>query len=235
MTQRVAVAHAGKMLLELAYLWSHSLAHSPSQKICVEGKEVVDAALAKGKGLVLLTPHLGSFEAAAQGYAAQFGDKSPMTALYRPPRQTWLREWVDQARSRPGLRTAPATLSGVRQLLRALRNGETVGILPDQVPPEGMGVWADFFSKPAYTMTLVSRLIKQTQAEILVCWGERLPKGKGFVVRFEHFGGPSQSQKIIKEVTPVQINLEMERMIQGCPSQYLWGYNRYKKPRSVSK
>ena len=97
--------------------------------------------------------------------------------LYRPARKAWLRELVDTSRTRPGLAVAPATLAGVRQMMRALRRGEAVGLLPDQVPPDGMGVWAPFFGRPAYTMTLAARLVQQTGAALLLAWGERLPRG----------------------------------------------------------
>ena len=148
-----------------------------------QGAELIDAALAAGRGLVLLTPHLGCFEVTAQAYAERFGATQPITVLYRPARKAWLRELVDTARARPGLATAPATLAGVRQMIRALRRGETVGLLPDQVPPEGMGVWAPFFGQPAYTMTLAARLAQQTGAALLLIWGERLPRRRGWCIR----------------------------------------------------
>ena len=108
--------------------------------------------------------------------------------LYRPARKEALREVMDQSRARPGVATAPATLAGVRQMIRALRRGEAVGLLPDQVPPEGMGVWVPFFGKPAYTMTLAARLVQQTGAVPLLIWGERLPRGAGYTVRVSELG-----------------------------------------------
>jgi hypothetical protein len=77
--------------------------------------------LDQGRGLVLLTPHLGSFEVSAQAYAERFGARQPITVLYRPARKRWLRELEETARARPALATAPATLAGVRQMLRALQ------------------------------------------------------------------------------------------------------------------
>jgi KDO2-lipid IV(A) lauroyltransferase len=58
-----------------------------------------------------------------------------------------------------------------------------VGLLPDQVPPDGMGVWAPFYGRPAYTMTLAARLVQQTGAALLLIWAERLPAGRGWVLR----------------------------------------------------
>ena len=198
---------------------------------------------AAGRGLVLMTPHLGAFEVIAQAYAERFGHVQPMTALYRPARKTWLRELVAGSRNRPGLLTAPATLSGVRQMIRALRNGGTIGLLPDQVPPEGMGVWAPFFGRPAYTMTLASRLVQQTGAAWLPLACERLPDARGYVIRVEAPtellpgtpGAPpidaGTDPNALAIASATHINRAMERLILGLPGQYLWGYHRYKNPR----
>jgi hypothetical protein len=86
-----------------------------------------------------------------------------------------LAEWQTYSRTAPGMQAAPANLSGVRQMLRALRKGETVGLLPDQVPPDGQGVWVPFFGRTAYTMTLAARLAQQTGCAVVLTWCERLP------------------------------------------------------------
>jgi KDO2-lipid IV(A) lauroyltransferase len=151
-----------------------------------------------------------------------------MTVLYRPARKPWLRPLVEAARRRPGLDAAPATLAGVRQMLRALKRGEVVGLLPDQVPPEGMGVWASFFGRPAYTMTLAARLAQQSGAALLFVWGERLPHGTGYHVRVSAPDGELPTDAL---GAATAINRAMEQLILQCPEQYLWGYHRYKQPR----
>ncbi|MFT3779517.1 MAG: lysophospholipid acyltransferase family protein [Ottowia sp.] len=224
---RPAVAHAGRMAVETPRLW-----FGPPVPMRWDGTDVVDAAYAAGKGVVFLTPHLGCFEITAQGlaerYRAQYG---PITVLYRPARQAALAEVVETARRREGLETAPTTLAGVRQMIKALRAGRAVGLLPDQVPPGGMGQWAPFFGQPAYTMTLAARLVLQTGATPLLVWGERLPGGQGFCLHFRALAEP-----LAGELAPAveQINREMERLIRECPQQYLWGYGRYKTPRKES-
>jgi Kdo2-lipid IVA lauroyltransferase/acyltransferase len=185
-----------------------------------------------------LTPHLGAFEVIAQAYAERFGARQPMVALYRPARQTWLRELEESSRNRPGLLTAPASLAGVRQMLRALRQGQTVGLLPDQVPPDGMGVWAPFFGQRAYTMTLAAKLSLQTGAPMLLMLGERLPKAQGWCIHVfdmpealplaESFGGDDEAHQV---ACAAVMNRAMEFLIRQCPEQYLWGYNRFKGPR----
>ncbi len=226
--RRAAVAQAGRMVAELPWLWLPPATRRVEDWVRWEGVQALDEAVAHGKGLVLLTPHLGSFEVCAQAYAQRLGRAVPITALYRPARQHWLREVEERSRQRPGLLTAPASLAGVRQMIRALRRGETVGLLPDQVPPDGLGVWAPFFGQPAYTMTLASRLLEQTGATLLLMWAERLPHGRGWVV---HVLRPAQVQPDIESQGPEAINRYMEALIRRAPDQYLWGYHRYKAPR----
>jgi KDO2-lipid IV(A) lauroyltransferase len=122
----------------------------------------------------------------------------------------------------------PTTLSGVRQMLRALKAGEAVGLLPDQVPPQGLGVWAPFFAREAYTMTLPARLVQQTGAAVLLAWGERLPAGRGFRVRLQRL--EEELARDPREAA-AQVNAAMERMVRAGATQYLWGYARYKQPR----
>ncbi|MBN8488952.1 MAG: DUF4136 domain-containing protein [Burkholderiales bacterium] len=196
----------------------------------------IDAAIAAGRGLVLLTPHLGSFEVSARAVVERWGAQLPLTVLYRPARQAFLRELEETARHRPGLATAPANLSGVRQMLRALKKGEMVGLLPDQVPPEGQGVWAPFFGQPAYTMTLAARLVQQTGAAVLVLCCERLPGGAGFEVHLLDLEAdlPVGSDEAAQVQAATVVNRTMEMVIRRWPHQYLWGYHRYKQPRRVA-
>lgn len=221
---RAAIAHAGRMATETPRLW-----FGPPVAVQWDGTELVDAAYAARRGVVFLTPHLGCFEITAQGLAARYhAEYGPITVLYRPARQPALAAVVESARQRDGLLTAPTTLAGVRQMIKALRSGQAVGLLPDQVPPEGMGLWTPFFGQDAYTMTLAARLLLQTGATPLLIWGERLARGQGFRIHVRALAEP-----LAGELAPAvaQINREMERLIRECPAQYLWGYGRYKTPR----
>jgi KDO2-lipid IV(A) lauroyltransferase len=229
---RGAIAEAGRMLMELPYLWLRPPGSSILGKIQWQGEELLSAAHAQRKGLVVLTPHMGCFEIAAQAIAERYvGEQRRITVLYRPARKPWLRELVGSARTRPGLTAAPATLAGVRQLLRTVRDGQTTGLLPDQVPPEGMGVWAPFFGRPAYTMTLAARLAQQPGAVLLLLWCERLPRGRGYVIHVSEPAEPLPGPQAPQAESAAVINRAMERLILQCPQQYLWGYNRYKAGR----
>jgi KDO2-lipid IV(A) lauroyltransferase len=215
-----AAAEAGKQALEVSHIWMRSQEQAIAQIVEVTGSEYIAAAKAAGRGILFLTPHLGCFEIAAQHCATQ----GELTAIYRLPRQKSLQRLVLAGRQRPGLHMATADLSGVRALLKALKRGEAVGMLPDQAPKAGEGVWTDFFGRPAYTMTLAARL-SATGATVLMIWGERLPQGRGYRV---HYSPPSQTITGDTVIRAQQINQEIERLIRGCPAQYLWGYNRYK-------
>jgi KDO2-lipid IV(A) lauroyltransferase len=234
-----AVASAGRMVAELPWLWSRGPDERLGDLVRWEGVEHVEAALTAGRGLLLLTPHIGCFEIIGQAYAERFGAQQPMTALYRPARKAWLRDLVAQSRNRPGLETAPATLAGVRQMIRALRKGGTIGLLPDQVPVEGMGVWAPFFGRPAYTMTLAARLVQQTGAAWLPLACERLPGGRGYVIRVQPPAEPLPDAQAEPDADRLAlhsaaiVNRAMETLIRQNPGQYLWGYHRYKAPRPI--
>lgn len=229
--RRASVAEAGRLVGELPRLWLRPPDRPIADPVQWDGQDVLQSLLSQGRGLVLLTPHLGSFEVSAQAYAECFGARQPITVLYRPARQASLRDVMAGSRERPGLATAPASLAGVRQMIRGLRKGEVIGLLPDQVPPDGLGVWAPFFGRPAYTMTLAARLVQQTGAALLLIWGERLPGGAGFVVHV--LPAPEIARDASAEDAATTINAAMESLIRRAPGQYLWGYHRYKQPRGL--
>lgn len=225
-----SVAESGKLAAELPRLWLGRPVH-----VEWDGMAHIDNAMAQGDGLLYLTPHLGCFEVTAQLVAQRFGERMPITVLYRPARQPWLRELMEKARSRPGLHTAPTTLAGVKQLIKALKLRQAVGLLPDQVPPSGQGVWAPFFGREAYTMTLSARLAHTAGARVVLIWGERLSWGRGYRVRVRPFQADGDGRLSADPVQAArQINQAMEALVRECPSQYLWSYDRYKAPAGLS-
>lgn len=220
-----AIAHAGRQSLELPKIWLRPLEEAAARVVEISGWELVEEAARAGKGILYLTPHLGCFEITAQYLSTH----APITVLYRPPKLAWLQTMIETGRAREQLHIAPADLTGVRALLKALKKGEAVGMLPDQAPKVGEGRWVDFFGKPAYTMTLAARL-SESGATVIMVWAERLPGGAGY-----HFHLQRPTQVIVgsTEERAVQISHEIETLIRQCPEQYLWGYNRYKRPRGV--
>lgn len=216
-----AIAEAGKVLLELPKIWLRPHEEVVARVVKVTGWELVEEARAAGRGILFLTPHLGCFEITAQYCAAQH----PLTVMYRRPKQDWLAPLIERGRGAK-VNLAPADLSGVRRLLKALKRGEAVGMLPDQVPGQGEGAWVPFFGRPAYTMTLAARLA-ETGATVLMAYGERLHYGAGYHFKVFPLSAPLEGDLIQRAA---QLNRELEILIRQCPGQYLWGYNRYKVP-----
>ena len=224
---RQAVGHAGRMVAEAPRLWFGK--PLPCE---IHAPEVIDQGIAAGKGIVFLTPHMGCFELSAQAMARRWGVvHGPITVLYRPARQAWLAKLMETARTRPGLESAPTTIAGVRQMIKALRQGYSVGLLPDQVPPDGQGIWSPFFGKPAYSMTLAAKLAQQTGATVILARCVRRSWGRGFDMYLRNLSEPLSAEM---DVAVQQINQEMERLIRESPEQYLWGYARYKQPRQMA-
>ncbi len=222
-TRRAAIVSAGRMLVELPAIWLRPREEVLGWVKRIEGEALLDAARREGKGILFLTPHQGCFEITAQAAAARF----PITVLYRAPRLRFLQPFLEQGRSGRNLRHAAADFSGVRELLGALRRGETLGVLPDQVPGEGEGAWAEFFGRPAYTMTLAMKLAARPDCAVFLAFGERLPAAGGYVIHLRPLDPREEGE------TPERhLNRMLEAMVRLCPGQYLWGYNRYKQPRA---
>jgi KDO2-lipid IV(A) lauroyltransferase len=217
----LAIRETGKAIFELPKIWLRPNAEVVRRVTRVSGWELIDEGVTAGRGIVLLTPHLGCFEITAQYCASH----RPITVLYRRAKQAWLAPLVEAGRG-ANLKLAPADLSGVRRLLKALKNGETIGLLPDQAPGKGEGIWAPFFGRPAYTMTLAARLA-DTGATVLMIYAERLTWGRGYHVHVQALSAPLTGDLAARTA---QINGEIELLIRRCPGQYLWAYNRYKTP-----
>lgn len=215
-------AETGKQAVEMARIWLRPLDEVRRMVVEVRGWEHVEAARANGTGVLFLTPHLGCFEI----ISLYLAETAPITALYRKPKRVGLQTLIETGRARGQQKLAPADTSGVRSLIKALRKNEAVGLLPDQAPKTGEGEWIPFFGKPAYTMTLAARL-SETQATTIMTWGERLPDGQGYRI---HFRPPTEPFNGNTVERAAQINREVENLIRQCPTQYLWGYNRYKIP-----
>ena len=223
-TRRAAIAGAGRMVAEMPAVWLRPRAETAVLVQRIEGAEQVLAAHAAGKGIAFFTPHLGCFEIAARVAAEHF----PITALYRPPKMEWLQQLIDHGRAGDNLRLARADLAGVRELLAALARKEAVGILPDQVPGQGEGEWVDFFGRPAYTMTLGGKFVERPGVASFVAYGERLPRGGGYAVHIRPLPEARPGETGVR-----RLNRAIEALIRECPGQYLWGYNRYKRPRGA--
>lgn len=218
---RKAAAQTGAMILETPKVWLEP--QRCLQQCTTKDEAVIQSALAEKRGVLYLTPHLGCFEITARALI-KYG---PITVMFRPPRQDFVAPAMEASRNMPGLHAVPASVRGIREFLRAIKRGEAIGMLPDQVPSTGDGLWVPFFNKPAYTMTLAAKLALQADAPIILTAGERLPKGQGWRLHYVRLILPV---KPTIENTVLAINQAMEALIQRFPEQYLWSYNRYKIP-----
>jgi Kdo2-lipid IVA lauroyltransferase/acyltransferase len=215
------IAESGKVGTELIPVWFRPVPEARKLVMSVQSLSLVEEAERRAKGIIYLTPHLGCFDVAALWLA----QRSPITVLYRPPKMQNLHPLMEIGRGRDRVHLAPVSLTGVRRLLKALRRNEAIGILPDQVPGAGEGAWAEFFGRPAFTMTLVGRLVEATGATVIMTAAERLPKGRGYSLDFTLVEDDLSGKQGVR-----RLNAAIEQWVRRCPAQYLWSYNRYKTP-----
>ena len=191
------------------------------------GWEEVERLRAGNRPIIFVTPHLGGYDVAGRWLWSRL----PIMAMYRPHKLAWvdrlLREGRNTGAAQDASNVAPASLAGVRKLLKHLRAGGCSVVLPDQVPGLGEGEWAPFFGRPAYTMTLLGRLQEASGAALVFCFAERLPRGEGFEMRFDPL---EQALPADRAAAAALVNAKVEELVRACPAQYLWGYNRYKRP-----
>jgi KDO2-lipid IV(A) lauroyltransferase len=225
-TRRAAISSAGKMVMELPAIWFRPHDEVVRLVKSVEGAEPAYAAQRSGKALLFLTPHMGAFEIASL-YAAR---DMPITVLYRRPKVAWTEPLMRAGRERSNVRLVPADLTGVREMFAALKRGETVGFLPDQVPGKGEGEWAGFFGRPAYTMTLAAKLAERDNVACFLAFARRLPGGEGYSLHVRPLPAPLAGESATR-----RINRALESLVRECPEQYLWGYNRYKIPAGAPR
>jgi KDO2-lipid IV(A) lauroyltransferase len=215
-----AIRASGMLFLDSLWIWRNP--EKALKLVEVEDWDLVESAISEGHGLVMLTPHLGGFEIIPRVLAQHF----PATILYRPSRQEWLNEVVEEGRAYPNMHFVPTNLNGVRQMSRALTRGEAIGILPDQVPSGGEGVWVPFFERPAYTTPLPARLANRNNTPIVMFTAKRKGIGKGWLMQATRLTPLSEDTYI----AATQINVAIENAVLVAPEQFIWSYNRYKHP-----
>ncbi len=224
---RENAAEIGKGAAELVWALFRPADEIAAKVLRRVGWEGVERVRGKDRPLIFVIPHLGGYDVAGRYLWTQL----PILAMYRPHKMQWFDEMMREGRNRgaapDGSNVAPATLAGVRMLLRFLRKGGCTIVLPDQVPGQGDGEWVEFFGRPAYTMTLVGRLQEASDAALVFCFAERLPQGEGFIL---HCHALDEDLPDDRRESALRVNQMVEKLVRQCPAQYLWGYNRYKRP-----
>ncbi|PRY72265.1 lysophospholipid acyltransferase family protein [Halomonas ventosae] len=219
---RQSLAHSTATMLELGFAWMGDPERVEAAILEVHGRELLDGARAEGRGVIVLAPHFGNWEVLNFWLSGHF----PFTAMYEPPKLAPLDSIIRQGRERRGARLVPTNPRGVAALLKALKRSEAVGILPDQEPDWGSGVFAPFFDRPAYTATLLPKLVARTEARVVTGVALRLP-GRGFAL---HFLAADARVYAPDEVTSATgVNASVEAAIALDPAQYQWEYKRFRK------
>lgn len=219
---RRSLVETGKTFTETGALWLWNERRVLSLVTQVSGEHLVKNALAQGRGMILAVPHLGAWEAVGLYCSAHY----PITSLYRPPRMSELDGMIRQARQRLGATLVPTDAGGIRALYKALEKGEMMGILPDQEPGAGNGIFAPFFGVPAYTMVLLSRLAMKTKATVVFAYAERLPRGAGYHLHF--LPAPRAINDGPLEDSVRCVNSVTEECVRALPEQYQWSYKRFR-------
>ncbi|NOX75549.1 MAG: lysophospholipid acyltransferase family protein, partial [Gammaproteobacteria bacterium] len=219
---RECLQETAKAALETGGIWLWSPEHILAKVREVSGASLLEEAMAKGKGAILVAPHLGAWEMAG----LYCGMLRPITALYRPPRIQGVDTLIREARERIGSTLVPTDGGGIRILYKALRRGELVGLLPDQDPDREAGVFAPFFGMQANTMTLLPRLARKSGATVLLVYAERLPRGRGYHLHFLPTHENLHSDDPL--VAARSLNQAVEAGVCALPAQYQWTYKRFK-------
>ncbi|GGO77423.1 lipid A biosynthesis lauroyl acyltransferase [Marinobacterium nitratireducens] len=217
-----SLEHTGRTSAEMGMSWFWSPRRSLKKVRSVHGEEVVRQALAEGRGVILMAPHLGNWELLNLYVSNRY---RPFTAMYKPPQLKLIDDLIRRRRARLGTDMAPANASGVRMVMKALKRGEMVGILPDQQPDRSGGIFAPFFGIEALTMKLVPQLARQTGARVICGYARRLPKGEGYDIHFrtaEDGVGDRDLQQ-----AAAAMNRSVEACVRALPEQYQWEYRRF--------
>ncbi|SEM33141.1 lysophospholipid acyltransferase family protein [Halomonas caseinilytica] len=219
---RDSLVHSSATMLELGFAWLGDARRVSDSIQEVHGRELLDDARDRGQGVIVLAPHLGNWEVLNFWLSSHF----PFTAMYEPPKLAALDPIIRRGRERQGARLVPTNPRGVAALLKALKRTEAVGILPDQEPGWGSGVFAPFFGRQAYTATLLPKLVARTEARVVTGVARRLP-GRGFAI---HFLAADERVYDSNETTSAAgVNASVEAAIALDPAQYQWEYKRYRK------
>ncbi|MBN8728678.1 MAG: lipid A biosynthesis acyltransferase [Xanthomonadales bacterium] len=220
---RAALIETGKALAETAKIWGNPPGRALALVQETMGAELLDEALASGRGVIIAAPHLGCWELLNYWLAA----RTPLAILYRAPRTSTLEPLLRQVRGALPVEQVRAEGSGVRALYRRLAAGGAIGILPDQKPRQGEGVPAPLFGVPASTMVLLPRLAQRTGARVLFAFAERLPRGRGY--RIHVLPAPEGLCDADPVIACTALNRGVEACVQRAFTQYQWTYKRWPK------
>ncbi len=220
--ERESIINQCVTTMESIKSWGMPTAYSIDQIKYVEGFEILQTALADPKGMIIVVPHLGTWEM-MNAWFTQFG--AP-TIMYKPADHASLDQFMLTARQRLNATLVPTDERGVRAIFKCLKRGGITIILPDHVPEPSGGIFAPFFGHEVMTTTIVSKLAQKTQCAIVGLSCFRRDDGDGFTVICELLPDAIHDPDLRVSVTA--LNQGVESMICRAPEQYVWSYRRFK-------
>jgi KDO2-lipid IV(A) lauroyltransferase len=219
---RQSLLETGKTMLETGACWNWSLEKCRSLIRNIEGEQLFAERCADPRGLILLLPHLCTWEMLHPVLSAH----TAFTAMFKPPQIRSLDDWMQKVRNRSSAVMVPANRRGVSELMKALKNGQCIVVLPDQEPERESGSFAPFFGLEALTVSLVHGLATKTHAQLLMVNTKRLADGSGFDVVFRD-ANTVNTPDLRQSLTAM--NTIVETAVREIPAQYQWEYKRFKQ------
>jgi KDO2-lipid IV(A) lauroyltransferase len=220
---RQSLMDIGRTLTESACAWIWPAHKSLKLVREVEGLEVLQQALASGKGVVGITSHLGNWEVLNHFYCAQC---KPIV-FYRPPKLKAVDDLLRRQRAQLGNRVAPSTKEGILSVIKEVRKGGAVGIPADPEPSLSAGVFVPFLGTEALTSKFVAGMLSGGKANGVFLHALRLPDGSGFKVILE--AAPEDMYSTDTATAVAGMSKVIERYVRTYPSQYMWSMKRFKK------
>ena len=217
---RAILRQTGRNAFETLRIWTRPRADNLRLVREVHGAELLETALAAGRGVIIAAPHYGNWELLIEFMAS----RGPFTLVYRVPEKAYGDQFLRLARGGENIRLVPAEASAMRPLWKALQEGGVVGITPDQQPKLGAGEFAPFFGRQALTLSLIPRLAERSGAAVLVAYAERRADGC-FDVHFE--AAPAAIAGADLAAATAAMNAAVEAVARRDLSQYQWTYKRY--------
>ena len=222
---RACFDNLGRLLVEFSHFPDLNKANI-SQYVVYEGFENFSEGVRRGKGVIFLTGHFGAWELSSFAHSV-YGH--PMKFVVREIDNPKVERLISEYRCMGG--NVPVRRQNAsRDILKALRNNETVGILMDQNTVREEGVFADFFGIPAATTPAVATFALRTGAAVIpgfLIWDESLQKHR------LHFDPPldlietgDRTEDILQNTR--MFNKVLENYIRKNPDQWLWIHRRWK-------
>lgn len=208
----------GKSLSESGFIWFKDFDDNAKYVT----KTIGIQHLKNDKAVILLVPHFGCWELTGRIVSLS----EPVVFMYKMLKDKQENTWLISKRHQGDLLMVPANKKGVIKLQRAINNKQLIAILPDQDPGKVSSILAPFFSQNVRTMTLLARLARKNNAQVVMTWVKRLPNAKGYELHLKPIKILSDTNTLEDDVS--LMNKAIEDLVTTQPEQYLWHYKRFK-------